>query len=538
MTLVGLLRGANANDKHFLAGIHDSQKTMKLGRNMHNDVTVYCPFISDVHCEIHTSSNGDITNVYLTDKSENGTFFNGSLIGYNQSVILYSGSIISFVSSHLNLLYIQVDKPFSREDNFDVVLQRESPKDSKYITVTSKPIGRGAESEILLAYESSDSRHEIVCKLLRKAAWKKITNRLATETEFLKRTRHPNVVSLIGNCANPKSTWSECCFFPLYAGGSLYERIKRKEYLEEDEASFLFFQILHGLKYIHSQRIIHCDIKAENIFLSSQSDRTRAVIGDFGLAKRNNGNLWADEHYGTWNNHAPEIVNQEQYDERIDVWSAGIVLYLMLSGDHPFLESSEFRNRHIKNFDEVRDRIVHKDPLMRRERIKACSPEAHHLILLLLKRDSKERCTASEALKDAFFLRKAVTDQQAFFQEYQTYVREDFNRERSYWFDEKIDETQSERNRCEVEMHPDDNAEEVATIIELRSSDSVNPIFKAKQVVKFDPEREDEIFSLAMSERYPKASFRASKLSSVLSDNTDDDSKSDKDEQEFSVCAV
>ena len=57
------------------------------------------------------------------------------------------------------------------------------------------------------------------------------------------------------------------------------------------------------------------------------------------------------------------------------------MLYLMLSGDHPFLESSEFRERHIESLDKVRDRIAQMDPLMRRKRIQECSSESEFLEL-------------------------------------------------------------------------------------------------------------------------------------------------------------
>ncbi|OBZ88994.1 Sperm motility kinase 3 [Choanephora cucurbitarum] len=530
MNLVGLLRGANDNNKDFLAGIYDSRDAMKLGRKIDNDVIIDWHFVSELHCEIHTSSNRDSTNVYLTDKSLNGTFFNGSLIGYNKSVILYSGSVISFASSHLNLLYIGIDdKNHSQDENFNVVLQKEPAEHSKEITVINKPIGSGAESTILLAYHSLKSRYEIVCKSLRKHTWKRWMNKVSTEVDFLKKARHPNVLSIIGSCGHPTIKTRECVFYPLYAGGSLYERIKRKQYLEEEEASFLFFQVLHGLKSKHHPL--------------RQNDRTRAVIGDFGLARQNNGNLWADEQYGTWLNHAPEIVKQEQYDERIDVWSAGIVLYLMLSGDHPFLESSEFRERHIESLDKVRDRIAQMDPLMRRKRIQECSSETQYLILSLLEKDPKKRYTASEALKDAFFLNKTVTDQRSFFEDYQTYVKEDFEQEREIWFDEKDDEDQSNYKFDQGILHPDDDDEQVSNLIKYRSSRSLHPIFKAKYAIEVDDDRFEEISNLLLSEQNPKASFRNNKRSSLLSENDsdNDNNKPNHDEEDenegFSVCA-
>lgn len=112
--------------------------------------------------------------------------------------------------------------------------------------------------------------------------------------------------------------------------------------LSEDDGKFIFYQICSGLKYIHSERIAHRDIKAENIFLSqvdvAGSKFWVAKIGDFGFSKKVDDHL--NTQLGTDAFIPPEVLKrQDEYDLSADIWCLGCLLFVMLSGTFPFHEN-------------------------------------------------------------------------------------------------------------------------------------------------------------------------------------------------------
>lgn len=127
---------------------------------------------------------------------------------------------------------------------------------------------------------------------------------------------------------------------PYMEGGNLISRITEyydKPYIDEDMSRYFFRQLLIGIKYMHSKGWVHRDIKPDNILLSDTTPFPILVISDFGLSKiLDNDNTIC----GTAGYSAPELLQKnKQYDNKIDSWACGIVLYAMLSGNMPFHES-------------------------------------------------------------------------------------------------------------------------------------------------------------------------------------------------------
>jgi polo-like kinase 1 len=115
---------------------------------------------------------------------------------------------------------------------------------------------------------------------------------------------------------------------------TLDDVLHRRKRLTEIEVRYYMRQILEGVKYMHEQRVIHRDLKLENFFIS---DQMTVKIGDFGLAAQMSPRGRRKSICGTLNYMAPEIsTSREGYSFEADVWSLGIISFLLLCGRFPF----------------------------------------------------------------------------------------------------------------------------------------------------------------------------------------------------------
>lgn len=120
----------------------------------------------------------------------------------------------------------------------------------------------------------------------------------------------------------------------MCTGGELFDKLIEIKHFSEADAARIMKQILSALAYCHSNKIVHRDIKPENLLYENENKNSQLKVIDFGTSKRMKGdNL--KEIIGTAYYMAPELFS-EYYDEKCDIWSAGVVLYILLSGKPPF----------------------------------------------------------------------------------------------------------------------------------------------------------------------------------------------------------
>ncbi|XP_054448944.1 mitogen-activated protein kinase kinase kinase 14 [Pteronotus mesoamericanus] len=149
----------------------------------------------------------------------------------------------------------------------------------------------------------------------------------------------PRIVPLYG--AVKEGPWVNI-FMELLEGGSLGQLIKQKGCLPEDRALYYLGQALEGLEYLHARRILHGDVKADNVLLSN--DGSRAALCDFGHAVclrpdgLGNSLLTGDYIPGTETHMAPEVVMGKPCDTKVDVWSSCCMMLHMLNGCHPWTQ--------------------------------------------------------------------------------------------------------------------------------------------------------------------------------------------------------
>lgn len=159
--------------------------------------------------------------------------------------------------------------------------------------------------------------------------------------------------------------------------------VRKRNYLSENVARFLFKQLIEALKYMHAQGIVHRDIKLDNILLDV--DRNIKIC-DFGVSKLNPKNSIMYEQCGTPAYIAPEILLDEGYSGfGVDIWSSGVLLYVMLSGMMPFKADT---------LEDLKGLIVSGQY----PTIKDISPEAESLIAGLLTVDPTQRLTEDQIL--------------------------------------------------------------------------------------------------------------------------------------------
>ncbi|XP_067090578.1 death-associated protein kinase 2 isoform X5 [Osmerus mordax] len=159
------------------------------------------------------------------------------------------------------------------------------------------------------------------------------------EVDILRQLQHPNIITL----HDVYETRSDVVLIlELVSGGELFDFLAQKESLSEEEATQFIKQILDGVQYLHSKRIAHFDLKPENIMLLDKNvPLPRIKLIDFGLAHKIEAGADFKNIFGTPEFVAPEIVNYEPLGLEADMWSIGVITYILLSGASPFLGDSK-----------------------------------------------------------------------------------------------------------------------------------------------------------------------------------------------------
>ena len=163
----------------------------------------------------------------------------------------------------------------------------------------------------------------------------KIKKMAKDEGIILSELEHPNIINWYEfNLDKDKET----IIMEYGEGGDLSQKIseqkKKNEPFTEKQIIDWFIQICEGVKYIHDKKIIHRDLKPNNIFLTKDN---KIKIGDFGLAKTLAFQNQAKTNVGAPAYLSPEILNDQPYDYKSDIWNLGIILYELTQLKHPFI---------------------------------------------------------------------------------------------------------------------------------------------------------------------------------------------------------
>ena len=156
---------------------------------------------------------------------------------------------------------------------------------------------------------------------------------IENELEILRKVKHPNIVKLIEEYKTDEYVY---LIMEFLKAGDLLEDLTVKKKYEEKEAAQMIINLTSAVAHLHSESIVHRDVKLENILIQNLQDGIQVLkLGDFGLAtKLNEGKL--NQKCGSPIYVAPEILLGEAYGFEVDVWSLGIITYILLCGFAPF----------------------------------------------------------------------------------------------------------------------------------------------------------------------------------------------------------
>ncbi|KAK8509965.1 hypothetical protein V6N13_118511 [Hibiscus sabdariffa] len=261
-----------------------------------------------------------------------------------------------------------------------------------YVDVTTiydldKELGRGQFGITYLCTEKATGR-KYACKSIStsKLTTDKDKEDVRREVSILQHlTGQPNIVEFKGAYEDRKNVH---LVMELCSGGELFDRIIAKGSYSERQAASVFRQIVNVVHACHFMGVIHRDLKPENFLLVSKDENSPIKATDFGLSVFiEEGRMYRDL-VGSAYYVAPEVLNR-RYGKEIDVWSAGVILYILLSGIPPFYGETE---------KEIFKAVLEGHLDLKSQPWPSISEGAKDLIRKMLARDPQTRITAAEAL--------------------------------------------------------------------------------------------------------------------------------------------
>ncbi|KAF9031015.1 Pkinase-domain-containing protein [Hymenopellis radicata] len=250
-----------------------------------------------------------------------------------------------------------------------------------------RDIADGTFGQVKMAIHTITGQR-VAMKYIQKKAINREKNktRVRREFEYMRALRHPHIIKL--QVYEVISTTDYIIFVLEYAPGELFNHIVAHGRMSEDKARRFFQQLISGVEYSHRLKIVHRDLKPENVLLDEDLN---VKIGDFGLSSVISDGDFLTTSCGSPNYAAPEVIRGGIYaGPEIDVWSSGVILYVMLCGRLPF----EDDNVHV-----LFNKITHGQYQIP----SFLSPDAKSLIEVMLAVDPVKRITVHDITRHPFF---------------------------------------------------------------------------------------------------------------------------------------
>ncbi|XP_071988098.1 serine/threonine-protein kinase 33 isoform X1 [Engystomops pustulosus] len=263
------------------------------------------------------------------------------------------------------------------------------------IYTLGKKLGQGSFGVVVEATHRETGKKWAIKKVNREKAGSSAVKLLEREVSILKRVNHDHIIHLEEVYETPKRVY---LVMELCEGGELRDFLQRRKRLSEGETRRVIHSLASAIAYLHKKDIVHRDLKLENILVHSDdaADGEELMLNikvtDFGLAVQKGGvgsENMLQSTCGTPIYMAPEVINAHDYSQQCDIWSIGVIMYMLLSGDPPFMGSSEEKLfEHIK-----RGQLKFSSSVWQ-----SVSEAAKDVLQKLLRVDPADRITANELL--------------------------------------------------------------------------------------------------------------------------------------------
>eukprot|EP01105_Mastigella_eilhardi_P026129 TRINITY_DN7394_c0_g1_i1.p1 TRINITY_DN7394_c0_g1~~TRINITY_DN7394_c0_g1_i1.p1 ORF type:complete len:322 (+),score=74.45 TRINITY_DN7394_c0_g1_i1:62-1027(+) len=251
-----------------------------------------------------------------------------------------------------------------------------------------KLIGRGGNSEVYRAVSEESPGEAYAVKVVSKRSMggdqKRVQN-LLREIEIMHEIHHANVLSLSDLTEDVNNLYLVTKFM---GGGDLFNKVIGRGHFTERDAAKVMKQILEGIAYLHSKGICHRDLKPENILCSDEQNDFVVVISDFGFSKLFGRGELMQTACGTLQYAAPEIFSSHKYTQACDMWTVGVICYVLLTGCFPFDGTYDDILGKISKADYCKTNLAHL----------AITPDATDFMDKLLMVNPMTRMTAMQAL--------------------------------------------------------------------------------------------------------------------------------------------
>lgn len=249
-----------------------------------------------------------------------------------------------------------------------------------------RPIGDGHFSVVYCCMNKT-TQEFCALKLIDKLKCHGRDDMIYNEVKILKQLSHPNIVKLIEEFDYSKQLY---LILELVQDGDLFDAISTVTKFNEVHVATMIHNLSSALTYLHKQGIVHRDIKPENLLISVQEDGSQSVkLADFGLAVELGDNPLYSV-CGTAFYVSPEMLNETGYDFKVDVWSTGVICFILLCGYPPFTSENE------SNQDELFDAILAGDFQFAPPYWSKISQHAKNLVKCMLTVEPSKRYTAEQ----------------------------------------------------------------------------------------------------------------------------------------------